>query len=177
MSVELSVKEIGQKIYFIRNHRVMLDSDLAKLYDVETKALKRAVRRNIDRFPDDFMFQLTESEQENLRYQIGTSSSANMGQHGGSRYLPFVFTQEGVAMLSGVLKSDRAVQVNIAIMRAYVKLREMLETNKDLAKKIDQLERKFLQHDHQFKVVFEAIRQLMAVGSPLARKRIKGLSR
>lgn len=155
----------------------MLDSDLAELYDVETKALKRAVRRNIDRFPEDFMFQLTANEQENLRYQIGTSSSAKKDQHGGARYLPFAFTQEGVAMLSGVLKSDRAVHVNITIMRAFVKLREMLGTNKDLAKKIDQLEHQFLQHDHQFKAVFEAIRQLMAVGSPLTQKKIKGLGK
>jgi hypothetical protein len=173
----MSVKKIGQRIYYIRGHRVMLDTDLAELYNVETKALKRAVRRNIDRFPDDFMFQLTTNEQENLRCQIGTSSSTKKSQHGGSRYLPFVFTQEGVAMLSGVLKSDRAVHVNITIMRAFVKLREMLETNRGLARQIDQLERKFIQHDHQFKAVFEAIRQLMAVGSPLAQKRIKGLSK
>ena len=174
MSVELSVKDIGQRIYFIRGHRVMLDSDLADLYGVETKALKRAVRRNVARFPDDFMFEISQNELENLRYQFGTSSFAEK-QHGGLRYLPFVFTQEGVAMLSGVLSSDRAVQVNIAIMRAFVKMREMLETHKDLAAKLDKLERKVLDHDEQFRAVFAAIRQLMAVGAPVTQKRIKGI--
>jgi hypothetical protein len=175
MSVDLTVEEIGRRIYFVRGRRVMLDSDLARLYGVETKALKRAVKRNFARFPEDFMFALTDVEQESLRYQFGTSKAS--GGRGGSRYAPFVFTQEGVAMLSGVLNSDRAIEVNITIMRAFVKLREMIETNKDMAKKIDQLEQKFLHHDQNFKTVFEAIRQLMAVGSPLTQKKIKGLNR
>jgi len=157
MTTELTSKMINEKIYFIRGHRVMLDSDLAELYEVETFNLNKAVRRNEDRFPEDFMFQLTEKEWDLLKSQIG-SLKTGRGQH--RKYLPLVFTEQGVAMLSSVLNSDRAVQVNIAIVRTFVKLREMLETNKDLAKKIDQLERKFLQHDHQFKAVFEAIRQL-----------------
>jgi len=174
MGTELSVKEIGRRIFFVRGHRVMMDSDLAELYGVLTKQLNLAVRRNVDRFPDDFMFQLTQNEYEFLRSQIATLKTGR-GRH--RKYLPYVFTEQGVAMLSSVLNSDRAVQVNIAIIRAFVKLREMLETNKDLAKKIAQLENKFVQHDHQFKAVFEAIRQLMAVGSPLTQKKIKGLSK
>jgi phage regulator Rha-like protein len=173
MSTELSVKEIGQRIFFVRGHRVMMDNDLADLYDVLTKQLNLAVRRNFDRFPDDFMFQLTQEEYEFLRSQIVTSETGR-GRH--RKYLPYVFTEQGVAMLSSVLNSERAVQVNIAIIRAFVKLREMLETNKDLAKKIAQLEYNFVQNDHQFKAVFEAIRQLMAVGSPLSQRKIKGLS-
>ncbi len=151
----------------------MIDSDLAALYGVETRALNQAVRRNLDRFPTDFMFELTRREFELLISQIVISK---IEARGGRQKVPLVFTEQGVAMLSSVLRSKRALQVNIAIMRAFVKLRELLETNKDLAKKIDQLERKFLQHDHQFKAVFEAIRQLMAVGSPLALRRVKGLN-
>lgn len=172
MNSELSVKEIGQRIYFIREHRVMLDSDLAELYDVETKNLNKAVGRNKDRFPDDFMFQLTENELEALRFQIGTSKK----QRGGRRYLPYVFTQEGVAMLSGVLNSPRAIQVNVAIMRTFVQLRKTLRSNEELSKKLDQIERKILKHDHDFKSVFEALRQLMAIGSPLTQRRIKTLN-
>jgi phage regulator Rha-like protein len=169
---ELTAAEIGRRIYFIRGHRIMLDNDLAELYEVPAKRLNEQVRRNLSRFPGDFMFQLSREEYEFLRSQFATLETGR-GKH--RKYLPYVFTEQGVAMLSSVLNSDRAVQVNIAIIRAFVKLREMLETNKDLAKKIDQLESKFLRHDHQFKVVFEAIRQLMAVGSPLTQKKIKGL--
>ena len=150
----------------------MLDSDLALMYEVETGNLNKAVARNPGRFPADFMFQLNESEYESLRFQIGTLESGR-GKH--RKYLPHVFTEQGVAMLSGVLHSERAVQVNVAIMRTFVKIREMLESNKDLSKKLDQIERKLLQHDDQFKAVFAAIRQLMAVGSPLAQKKIKTL--
>lgn len=132
----------------------MLDSDLAELYEVPTRRLNEQVKRNITRFPADFMFQLTDKEADNLRSQIATSSSA----HGGRRYLPFVFTEQGVAMLSSVLNSERAVQVNIAIMRAFVKLREMIASHKDLARKLDSLEKKY---DAQFKIVFDAIRELM----------------
>lgn len=166
---ELLFREIGDKIYFIRGYRVMLDSDLADLYGVETKNLNKAVKRNLKRFPDDFMFQLTEEEHEILRFQIGTLRF----EHGGhKKYLPYVFTQEGISMLSGVLRSDRAIEVNIAIMRTFVKLREILETNKDVAKRIDQLEAKY---DGQFKIVFDAIRKLMLAGTPGTQKKIRTL--
>jgi hypothetical protein len=135
----------------------MLDSHLAFLYGVPTKRLNEQVRRNISRFPDDFMFQLTDDEYELLRSQNATSKSGS----GGRRYLPLAFTEQGVAMLSTVLNSERAIQVNIAIMRAFVKLREMLSTHKDLALKLEELERKFEFHDKQIKSIFEAIRQLM----------------
>ncbi|MBI3534593.1 MAG: ORF6N domain-containing protein [Deltaproteobacteria bacterium] len=167
--MELSIQDIKKRIFFIRGFRVMLDSDLAELYNVETKTLKRAVRRNINRFPEDFMFQLTPSEYENLRCQIGTSSLSGKFNHGGIRYLPFVFTQEGVAMLSGVLHSEGAIGVNIASMRAFVKMRELLETNKDLAIKIAQLESKY---DKQFKIVFDAIREIITPTLPTNRRRI-----
>lgn len=162
--VLVPAERIERSILLIRGHKVMLDSDLAELYGVETKALNRAVRRNSRRFPADFMFQLTHAECERLRCQTGTSklrsqiATSNVGR-GGRRYRPLVFTEQGVAMLSSVLRSERAVQVNIAIMRAFVKLRELLATHKDLARKLEQLERKY---DAQFKVVFDAIRQLMA---------------
>jgi phage regulator Rha-like protein len=145
---------IERKIYLTRGHKVMLDSDLAELYEVETKVLLQAVKRNVQRFPEDFMFQLNDEEFMNLRSQIVTSSSG----HGGRRYLPYVFTEQGVAMLSSVLHSERAVQVNIAIMRTFVKLREMLSSNAELARKLNTLEKKY---DSQFKIVFDAIRQLM----------------
>jgi len=148
-----SAERIEQSILWIRYHRVMLDADLAALYGVETKQLIQAVKRNIFRFPSDFMFQLNEEEFENLRYHFGTSS-----QWGGRRYPPYAFTEQGVAMLSSILKSKRAVQVNIEIMRAFVRLRQMLASNKELAKRLDELEKKY---DAQFKVVFDAIRGLM----------------
>ena len=130
----------------------MLDRDLALLYGVETKVLNRAVKRNLKRFPADFMFKLTSDEADILRCQIGTSSLS----HGGRRYLPYVFTEQGVAMLSSVLNSERAVLVNIEIMRAFVKLRRMITSNAELSRLLDELENKY---DKQFKVVFEAIRQ------------------
>ena len=133
----------------------MLDGDLASLYGVETKVLNRAVKRNLQRFPSDFMFQLTDEEADILRCQIGTS---NKGR-GGRRYLPYVFTEQGVAMLSSVLNSERAILVNIEIMRAFVKLRQMLASNVELSRRLDELES---QYDKQFRVVFDAIRQLMA---------------
>lgn len=135
----------------------MLDSHLAGLYRVLTKNLNLAVRRNRDRFPEDFMFQLNEQEAEFLRLQIATS---NVGS-GGRRYLPYVFTEQGVAMLSSVLKSKRAVQVNILIMRAFVKLREVMATHKELAHKIEALERKYHAHDKELQIVFEAIQKLL----------------
>jgi hypothetical protein len=169
------VEMIERKIYLIRGHKVMLDTDLAGLYEVTTSNLNKAVKRNIDRFPDDFMFQLTKEEADSLRFQIGilkpgeqagTQSETTMlgrGQH--RKYLPYVFTEQGVAMLSSVLNSERAVQVNIAIMRVFVKLREMIATHKDLARKLSDMEKKY---DSQFKVVFDAIRQLMT--PPVTRK-------
>ena len=155
-------ERIEKSILLIRGHKVMLDSDLADLYNVETKQLVRAVKRNIDRFPDDFMFQLRKEELENLRFKFGTSS-----KWGGRRYLPYAFTEQGVAMLSSVLRSKRAVQVNIEIMRAFVRLRRLLAGHAELARKLAALEKKY---DAQFKVVFDAIRELMAPKKPRRRR-------
>ena len=151
----ISIEVVAAKILLVRGKRVMLDSDLAKLYGVETKNLNLQVRRNVERFPEDFMYQLTRQEVVNLRLQFATSS------YGGRRYLPYVFTQEGVAMLSSVLNSKRAIQVNIAIMRAFVKLRELLLTHKDLARKIAVLERKYRSHDVDIQEIFKAINKLL----------------
>ena len=150
--VVVSKKNIAERIFYVRGHKVMLDRDLAQLYGVLTKNLNKAVTRNRDRFPEDFMFQLTRQEFENLKFQNGTSS------WGGSRKLPRVFTEQGVAMLSGVLKGKRAAHVNIEIMRAFVKLRHILASHRELASKLDKLEKKY---DAQFRGVFEAIRRLM----------------
>lgn len=150
----IPVEKIEKTIYLIRGEKVMLDRDLAALYGVETKILNRAVKRNLQRFPLDFMFQLTDDEADVLRCQIGTSKKGS----GGRRYLPYVFTEQGVAMLSSVLNSERAVLVNIEIMRAFVKLRQMLASNAELSRRLDELESKY---DKQFKTVFDAIRQLM----------------
>ena len=155
-------ERIEHSIFLIRGQKVMLDADLADLYGVETKAFNQAVRRNLSRFPQDFMFQLTREEAENLRCHFGTSSLRSQivtsNARGGRRYNPLAFTEQGVAMLSSVLRSERAVQVNIAIMRAFVKLREMLASNRELARRLDEMEKKY---DSQFKVVFDAIRELM----------------
>ena len=153
-------ERILRLILLIRGQKVILDADIAALYGVQTGMLVRAVKRNLDRFPPDFMFQLSKDEFDNLRCQFGTSSS-----WGGRRYAPYAFTEQGVAMLSSVLKSKRAVRVNIEIMRTFVKLREILATHKDLARKISAMEQKY---DGQFKVVFEALRALM---EPPKRKR------
>ena len=150
----MPIERIENVIFFIRGEKVMVDSDLAELYAVETKALNRAVKRNLKRFPMDFMFQLTAGEAATLRCQIGTSKIGR----GGRRYLPNVFTEQGVAMLSSVLNSERAVMVNVEIMRAFVRLRQMLASNADLDRKLNELESKY---DRQFRVVFDAIRQLM----------------
>ena len=147
---------IENKIFLIRGLKVMLDKELALLYNVDTRALNRAVRRNLDRFPPDFMFQLTKKEFENLMCHFGTSS------WGGTRKLPRAFTEQGIAMLSGILTSKRAIQVNIIIMRAFVKLREILSTHKELAHKLRELEGKFEKHDAEIVMIFDAIRQLMA---------------
>ena len=156
------VRRIEQAILVVRGLRVMLSTDLAALYAVEPGALIRAVRRNIDRFPEDFMFQLTPDEFRNLKCQFGISSS-----WGGRRHAPYVFTEQGVAMLSSVLRSERAVQVNIEIVRAFVRLREMLASHRDLARRLDDMEQRY---DAQFKAVFEAIKQLMAPPPPPGRR-------
>ena len=161
MKALIPAEVIERKIYLIRGHKVMLDGDLAELYGVATKRLNEQVRRNLRRFPSDFMFQLSSKEAESLRSQIATS------KRGGRRYLPYAFTEQGVAMLSSVLNSDRAIEVNIQIMRAFVKLREMIASNKDLAKRLDELESKY---DKQFKVVFDAIRELMTPPEPKRRR-------
>jgi hypothetical protein len=153
----MPVGSLASKIYFIRGKRVMLDSDLAKLYGVLTKNLNKAVVRNLNRFPDDFMFRLAPQEVESLRFHFGTSKKGR----GGRRYTPYAFTQEGVATLSGVLNSPRAIETNILIMRAFIKLREMVATNELVRQKIEDLERKYDRHDNQIKAIFEAIRELL----------------
>ncbi|MFC1612739.1 ORF6N domain-containing protein [Patescibacteria group bacterium] len=154
MSKNLIPQErIMDKIFYIRGKKIILDKDIAKLYGVETKVLNQAIRRNIKRFPIDFMFQLTNEEFQILRSQIVTSS------WGGQRYLPYAFTEQGVAMLSSVLNSEKAIKVNIQIIRTFVKLREILLTNKELKNKIQKLEKKY---DQQFKIIFEAIKQLIS---------------
>jgi hypothetical protein len=147
-------KLIERKIFFIRSQRAILDFHLANLYGVSTKRLKEQVRRNYKRFPSDFMIELTTEEYEDLRSQFATS---NIGR-GGRRYLPYAFTEQGIAMLSSVLKSENAINVNIEIMRAFVKLRNILTSDKEIARKIFEMEQKY---DAQFKVVFDTIRQLM----------------
>lgn len=167
MSKVISVVNVEQKIFYIRGQKVMFDRDLALLYGVPTKRLNEQVKRNLKRFPQDFMFELTRQEVESLRSQFATlekyhelSKSSQKGRH--SKYLPFVFTEQGIAMLSSVLNSDRAIQVNIAIMRAFVKLREVLSTHKELAAQLRELERKVGAHDHQIAAIFDAIHKLMA---------------
>ena len=156
---------VEQSIYLIRKHKVMLDEDLAQLYGTETGALVRAVQRNRERFPLDFMFQLSEQEVSALRCQIGISKSGR----GGRRYLPYVFTEQGIAMLSGVLNSPRAIAVNIEIMRAFVRLRSLIEYHAELAEKLNHLEKRY---DHQFRVVFDAIREIMNPEQPPKKRRI-----
>lgn len=162
--IRLPAERIEKAIFLIRGHKVMLDRDLAELYDVPTKALKQAVRRNKTRFPADFMFTLNKKEFEFWRSQFVTSKADRKGL----RYAPMAFTEQGVAMLSSVLKSPRAAEVNIQIMRAFVRLREIISTNAELQRKLDELERKY---DKQFKLVFDAIRQLM-IPPPSPRKQI-----
>ena len=184
MQIAPQPENLAQLVFLVRGEKVLLDADLAMLYGVETGALNRAVKRNIERFPADFMLQLTPEEWENLKCQIGISSStagAAKGKkatliqshvvtataHGGRRALPYAFTEQGVAMLSSVLRSERAVKVNIEIMRAFVRLRRILQANTVLARQLRDLEKKY---DSQFKAVFDAIRQLM---TPPAKKQIK----
>ena len=159
---------VESKILFIRGKKVMLDRDLAALYGVETRTLNQAVRRNIKRFPEDFMFQLTKEEMGNWKSQIVISNKDKMGL----RKKPYAFTENGVAMLSSVLNSERAIIVNIQIMRTFTKIREMLATHKDLQRKIEEMEKKY---DYQFKIVFDAIKQMLA--SPEVKKKRIGFKR
>ena len=154
----ITLDAIERKIHLVRDQKVMLDSDLAQLYLVPTKRLNEQVKRNLQRFPDDFMFQLTSEELSNLKSQYATSSLKN---YGGRRTLPYAFTEQGVAMLSSVLNSERAVSVNIAIMRAFVNMRKMLLTNDDVSRKLAEVENKLGEHDERFKKVFTALRLLM----------------
>ncbi len=158
----VSIADIEGRIFLIRGHKVMLSMDLSELYEVEPKVLMQAVKRNAERFPLDFMFQLTLQEFTNLKSQIVTSSWGGI-----RRAMPYAFTEQGVAMLSGVLNSPRAIRVNIEIMRAFVRIRQMLAGNKDLARRLDDLENKY---DQQFRIVFDAIREMMV---PLTKPRPK----
>src|SRR5947208_16060058 len=153
----VSAEQIALRIRLFRGQKVLLDSDLARLYGVTTGNLNKAVNRSRERFPKDFVFRLTSEEAQNLIFQIGRSKG-----RGGRRHLPYAFTEQGVAMLSSVLQSARAVKINIAIMRAFVKLREMLETNRELARKFSELEQRVDSHDEEIAAILEAIRQLIA---------------
>ncbi len=160
---------IESRIWLIRGHKVLLDADLATLYQVETKALNRAVKRNRDRFPEDFMFQLTVREMEEfLRCQIGTSNE----RRGGRRYRPYVFTEQGIAMLSGVLTSVRAVEVNIAIMRTFVRLRQLLTTHEELARQLEELRWKQEEQGQQIQAVFQTIQHLIEAPAEEPKRRI-----
>jgi hypothetical protein len=170
----LAPAKLASLVHMIRHEKILLDSDLAELYGVETRSLNQAVKRNLERFPEDFMFQLTDEELEslmsqiviskisnpNLRFQSGRSSG-----RGGHRKLPYAFTEQGVAMLSSVLRSPRAVEVNIAIMRTFVQLRRLMDSNQLLAEKIENLELKYAEHDQNFTLVFDAIKQLITADS------------
>ena len=164
--------QIASRIRNFRGEKVLLDFDLAALYGVETRVLNQAVKRNADRFPSDFMFQLSVEETEMISQRVTSSAGQTVsdssqivmspGKHRGKRYRPYAFTEQGVAMLSSVLNSERAIKVNIAIMRAFVKLRQILDTNREFAKKFSELERRVGKHDEEIDAILEAIRQLMA---------------
>lgn len=167
-----ATQDLMSRIRTVRGQKVLLDADLAELYGVATKVLVQAVKRNLQRFPADFMFHLTEQELRALRSQIVTLDDAHerpkgRGQH--AKYSPYAFTEQGVAMLSSVLRSERAVQVNVAIMRAFVRLRGLIGHNRELARRLDDLESRY---DQQFKVVFDAIRELMAPPPPERKRKI-----
>ncbi len=161
------VEVVERRIFLIRGHKVMLDAHLADMYGVETFNLNKAVKRNFERFPDDFMFRLTGEESASLTFQIGMSKKAGRG---GRRTLPYAFTEQGVAMLSSVLNSKRAVQVNIVIMRAFVKMRGLLSTHTEILRQLELLERKYERHDLQIKTVFDAISRLVAAPTKSKRK-------
>jgi hypothetical protein len=169
---ETAGNTIDRRIVIVRGHRVLLDADLARLYGVEVKSLNQAVRRNRERFPADFMFRLTAQELRSLRSQIVTLNDAGNGSRGRGRhtkYPPYAFTEQGVAMLSSVLRSERAVQVNVEIMRAFVRLRGLVARDQELSRRLDRLESKY---DRHFKVVFDAIRELMTPLQPAPKRRI-----
>ncbi|MCA0427373.1 MAG: ORF6N domain-containing protein [Bacteroidetes bacterium] len=171
-----SFTPIENLVYFVRGEKVMLDSDLARIYGVETKMLNRAVKRNLSRFPDDFMFQLTAQEWETLKYQIGTSTpleaQSASSNWGGRRTLPYVFTEHGAVMLASVLNSQQAIAASIEVVRVFIKLRELLSENKILEKKIQELEDKF---DYKIEDIYKAIRYLMTTNSHIttAKKGVK----
>ena len=164
-AIAAGAERIGLFILVIRRQRVLLDEDLAALYGVETRALLQAVKRNLERFPSDFMFELSGAEWTALRSQSVTSKTGR----GGRRYAPYAFTEQGVAMLSSVLNSDRAIAVNIEIMRSFVRIRRLLEADKSLARKFDRLERKLASHDQAIVSILAAIRQLMKPPEPKRR--------
>ena len=168
MTVTAPALALAQRIHTVRGHKVMLDADLAELYGVPTKALLQAVKRNRERFPPDFVFPLTDHEVAVLRSQIVTSNAPPPGR-GGRRTAPYAFTEQGVAMLSSVLRSNRAVQVNVEIMRAFVRLRGLVARDQDLSRRLDALESRY---DRQFKVVFDAMRELMTPPRPAPKRRI-----
>ena len=164
------IQSIQNRIYEIRGERVMLDKDLAALYETETKALNLAVKRNLKRFPRDFMFQLTKEEYESLRFQIETSKNGDTmrlqietskGGRGGTRYLPYVFTEQGVAMLSGILHSDKAISMNIAIMRAFVEVRRVLLQQSDLKTQLKEIKERLGEHDEQLNQIYDTIENLL----------------
>ncbi|MGA8863424.1 MAG: ORF6N domain-containing protein [Gallionella sp.] len=174
-----SVEQIESRIFVIRGQKVMLDADLAELYGVDTKVLNQAVKRNLDRFPDDFMFQLSTEEFANLKSKIGISSlrsqivTSNIPSgRGGRRHLPYVFTEHGALMLGNVLKSERAVEVSLMVVRAFVRLRELASTHKELSQKLNQLERKVGAHDRAIAELINAIRQLMTPLDPKKKRPI-----
>jgi len=158
-----SLHQIREMIFYVRGQKVMMDADLARLYDVETKRLKEQVKRNITRFPEDFMFELTWDEVDSLRTRFATLKKGR-GSH--AKYLPYVFTEQGVAMLSSVLNSERAIQVNILIMRTFTKMREMLSTHKELAFKMRELERKVGRHDEEINGIINVLKKLMHTPEP-----------
>ena len=184
----ISEELIANKIYVVRNQKVMLDRDLAELYEVETKRLKEAVRRNIDRFPEDFMFEMNDTELENWRYQFGSSNSEDENLRsqiassssvnkkfdqskdtnwGGLRYKPFCFTEQGVAMLSSVLNSERAIKVNIQIIRLFTKMREIILNNKEILLKLEKLEYKSIKNEDNIERIFDIVEQLLNEPTPI----------
>ena len=166
----VSLAHVVSRIFLVRGQKVMLDADLAELYGVPTGRLNEQVKRNIDRFPPDFMFQLNAREHDSLRSQFAISKE--QAGRGGRRYLPYVFTEHGAIMAASVLDSERAVQVSIYVVRAFVQLREMLSSNKALARKLNELERKLTTHDHAITELIEAIRQLMIPPEPKKKRPI-----
>lgn len=166
-NLAVSIKFVERRIYLIRGHKIMIDEDLAELYGVPTKALNQQVQRNRKRFPEDFMFQLSKEESDILKSQFAISRST----HGGRRSAPYAFTEHGVAMLSSVLNSDRAIEVNITIMRAFISLRQLLESNEELNRKFAAVIRKLATHDKYFQVVFNELKKLTEQPTP-SRKQI-----